>query len=44
VENKGEIIIYKTSDKETQIDVKIEKETVWLTQSQIVKLFKKINQ
>jgi hypothetical protein len=38
-ENKSEIIIYQTVDKQTQIDVRFESETVWLTQNQLVKLF-----
>lgn len=29
--NKGEIIIYQTSDGKTQLDVKLDNETVWLT-------------
>lgn len=37
--NKGEIIIYKTSDGQTQLDVRLEEETVWLTQSQLMDLF-----
>ncbi len=37
--NKGEIMIYKTKDGETFIDVKMEEETVWLTQAQMVDLF-----
>lgn len=32
---KGEILIYKTIDGETQLDVKLEEETVWLTLNQI---------
>lgn len=39
MQNKGEIIIYKTVDNETQIDVKFEKDTVWLTLNQISDLF-----
>jgi prophage maintenance system killer protein len=35
---KGEIIIYKSS-RGPEIEVKIEKETVWLTQEQISRLF-----
>jgi hypothetical protein len=38
-ENKSEIIIYQTVDKQTQIDVRFESETIWLTQNQLVKLF-----
>ncbi len=36
---KGEIVLYKTPDGDTQIDVKLEDETVWLTQDQICRLF-----
>ena len=36
-ENK--IIIYKTKDGQTQIDVRLENETVWLTQAQMAELF-----
>lgn len=36
---KGEVIIYQTEDGLTHIDVKIEDETVWLTQQQMVELF-----
>lgn len=36
---KGEIIIYKTSKNEVVLDVRFEKETVWLTQNQIALLF-----
>ena len=39
--SKGEILIYKTVDGETQLDVKLEEETVWLTQKQISILFDK---
>lgn len=41
MENKGEIIIYETPDHETQVEVKFEKDTVWLTQAQICLLFDK---
>jgi len=37
--NKGEIIIYNTSDGQTALDVRLENETVWLTQAQMVDLF-----
>lgn len=37
-ENK--IVIYQTEDGQTQIDVRLENETVWLTQAQMVALFK----
>ena len=39
MQNKGEIIIYKTGDNETQIEVKFEKDSVWLNQSQMAELF-----
>lgn len=39
MENKGEIIIYQTPDGQTEIDVTMEKETVWLSQYQIAELF-----
>ena len=38
-ENK--IIIYQTEDGQTQIDVRLENETVWLTQVQMAELFQK---
>ena len=39
VENKGDIVIYKTQDGLTKINVKFEDETVWLTQQQMALLF-----
>ena len=36
--NKGEIILYQSEDS-TQLEVRIEDETVWLTQQQIAELF-----
>ena len=36
-ENK--IVIYQTEDGQTQIDVRLEDETVWLTQAQMAELF-----
>ena len=38
-ENRGEIIIYRAADNSVQLDVRMEKETVWLTQKQIADLF-----
>lgn len=35
----NQIEIYQTKDKQTQIEVKFEEETVWLTQQQMAKLF-----
>ena len=37
--DKGEIIIYQPDDKSTQLEVRIEEETVWLTQTQMAELF-----
>lgn len=37
--SKGEILLYKTPEGNTQIDVKLEEETVWLTQKQLSQLF-----
>ena len=37
----NEIIIYQTEDGQTQIDVRMENETVWLTQAQMAELFQK---
>jgi len=34
----GEIIIYKTADKQTQVEVTFDNETVWLTQYQLAEL------
>src|SRR3990167_11503842 len=36
---KGEIIIYQTPDKKIQVNVSLDKETVWLTQGQMAVLF-----
>jgi len=40
----GEIILYQSNDKSTQLEVRIEEETVWLTQSQMVELFSSTKQ
>ena len=39
--NKPEIIIYKTPDGQTKIDVHMQGETLWLTQAQIAELFER---
>jgi len=36
---KDEIILYQSKESSTHIEVRIEEETIWLTQSQIVELF-----
>ena len=35
----NQIIIYQTEDGQTQVDVRMENETVWLTQAQMAELF-----
>ena len=40
-ENVGDIIIYQTEDGQTQVDVRMENDTVWLTQAQMAELFGK---
>ena len=39
IENRGEIIIYRAEDNTVQLDVRMENETVWLSQQQMVQLF-----
>ena len=39
VMEQSNIIIYQTEDGQTQIDVRLENETVWLTQAQMAELF-----
>lgn len=41
MDNRGNIVIYQTKDGKTSIDVKLEDETVWLTQAQMAELFQK---
>jgi hypothetical protein len=36
---QGNIVIYQTEDGQTHIEVKMEDETVWLTQAQLVELY-----
>ena len=40
MEAKNQIIIYQTKDGNTSIDVKIERDTIWLNQHQLTDLFK----
>lgn len=37
--NKGQIIIYKTPDGNAQLDIKLDQDTVWLSQNQTAELF-----
>ncbi|MCL2709379.1 MAG: virulence RhuM family protein [Planctomycetaceae bacterium] len=42
--NNTEIIIYRTEDGRAKIDVRMEEQTVWLTQAQMVELFQTTKQ
>ena len=39
-DNQGDVIIYQSEDRKTKIDVRFVDETVWLSQQQMVELFK----
>jgi prophage maintenance system killer protein len=39
VSNTGEVIIYRDEGGQVQLDVRLEQETVWLTQQQLAELF-----
>jgi hypothetical protein len=39
MENKGEILLYQSEDGIVKIDVRLEGETVWLTQKSMAELF-----
>ena len=39
-EQKGEIVIYETEDGQTAIDVRLQEDTVWLTQKHMAALFR----
>jgi len=43
-EAKGQIVIFKPKDGKSILKVSLERETVWLTQDQMVKLFQKTKQ
>ena len=38
---KSELILYQTEDNRTRIEVRLENETVWLTQAQLAELFQR---
>lgn len=40
-ENNSEFLIYQTDDGQTKVDVRMENETVWLTQAEMSRLFQK---
>ncbi len=39
--NQSELILYQTEDNQTHIEVRLEDETVWLSQAQMVELFQR---
>ncbi len=41
MDSKGEIVIYKSSEGNIQLDVRFEEETLWLTHQQIASLFQR---
>ena len=40
-EEKGEIVIYQTQDGITKLDVRLDGDTVWITQEQMEQLFER---
>ena len=41
---KGEIVLYQSDSESTLLEVRIDEETVWLTQAQMVELFSSTKQ
>ena len=41
MESKGEILLYQTEDGKTKLEVRLEGETVWITQGQMAELFQR---
>ena len=39
MENKGELIIYQNKDNDVSLNVRLEDESVWLTQANLVELY-----
>lgn len=39
--NKGDIVIYRTTDNQVQLDVRLEHETVWINADQMANLFQR---
>ncbi len=39
MESKSEILLYQSEDKKIKIEVRLDNNTVWLTQSDMVELF-----
>lgn len=44
MKNNSELLLYQTEDGQTKIDVRLEEETVWLSQKQMVELFQTTKQ
>ena len=44
MDNKSEIIIYRTQDGQSKIDVRMEQGTLWLSQMQMAELFQTTKQ
>jgi len=44
MDNNSEILLYQTEDGQTKIDVRLEDETVWLSQVQMAELFQTTKQ
>lgn len=42
--SNNQIVVYQSEDGQTQVDVRLENETVWLTQAQMVELFQTTKQ
>ncbi|EKD70258.1 MAG: hypothetical protein ACD_46C00583G0001, partial [uncultured bacterium] len=40
-QSTGEILLYQTEDGNTRIDVRLQDETLWITQMQMAELFQK---
>jgi hypothetical protein len=38
-ESHGEVVVYEADDGEVRVDVRLERETVWITQQQMAELF-----
>jgi hypothetical protein len=43
-ETKSELILYQTNDGKTRLEVRMDQETVWLTQIQMAELFQTTKQ
>ena len=41
IDGGGEVVIYKAPDGQIRLDVRLEQDTVWLTQAQMVELFER---